>query len=70
MARLLMIGKVAQVELTVDDEGYAIATCVKHRGPSPLTRPEVRCDWTLKLDNMIEMIHTPYAEAHGDRGTR
>lgn len=65
MARLMLIGKVAQVELTVDNEGYAIATCRLH--------PSVKaygCGWTVRLDNITEMIHSPYAEAHADRGTR
>lgn len=66
MAKLLLIGRVAEVELTVDDEGYAVASCYVHdTGPGNLP-----CDWTLRLDNMNEMVNTPMAEAHADRGTR
>jgi len=64
MAKLMLIEKVAQVELTSDPEdGQTIATCAIH--------PSVKaygCGWTERYDTLDDA--TEYAEAHADRGTR
>jgi hypothetical protein len=67
MARLVLIGDVAEVELTVDDEdGQVIATCVKHPSDAPW-RVTSACGWTERYDDMRDA--TEYAADHAD-GTR
>lgn len=60
MAKLMLIGDVANVELTVDDEdGQIIAICTLH--------PEVsECGWTERYDTLRDA--SEYAADHADRG--
>ncbi len=67
MAKLILKGDVADVELTTDDEeGQVIATCIAHR-PETLTslRPGA-CGWTERYDGMDDA--TEYAADHADTG--
>jgi hypothetical protein len=62
MAKLILQGDVADVELTVDDEdGGIIATCVRH----DLDQPG-GCSWTERYDDLRDA--SEYAEAHADTG--
>jgi hypothetical protein len=58
MAKLRLIGDIAQVELTRDDEdGQVIATCILH--------PSIRaCAWTERYDTMDDAVE--YAADHVD----
>lgn len=60
MAKLMLVGDVADVELTVDDEdGQIIATCESH--------PEVsECGWTERYDDLRDA--SEYAADHADTG--
>lgn len=58
MAKLMLIGKVAQVELKQDDDEI-IATCNAH----PLDLP---CTWTRRYDDLNDAAE--YAQDHADRG--
>lgn len=63
MAKLMLVGKVAQVELTTDPEdGQTVATCSLHapwghRG----------CRWTERYDTLTAAAE--YASDHADKGT-
>lgn len=64
MAKLILTGEVAQVELTTDDDdGQVIATCFLHAG-----KEEGQCAWTERYDGMDDAVE--YAADHADRGTR
>ena len=66
MANLVLLGEVAQVELTRDDEdGQVIATCYLHR-PESGRPPVIRCDWTERYDTLDDA--SEYASDHADRG--
>jgi hypothetical protein len=63
MARLILQGDVAEVELTIDDEdGQIIATCVQHPGRWQTGG----CGWTERYDGMDDA--TEYAAYHADTG--
>jgi len=65
MAKLMLIGSVAQVELTSDSlEGQVFATCVIH----PAFRREYGglCSWAARYDDMNDA--TGYAADHADTG--
>lgn len=63
MSRLLLIGEIAKIELTKDDEsGQVIATCAEHPG----RWAEGGCGWTERYDGMDDA--TEYAADHADRG--
>jgi hypothetical protein len=56
----MLIGEVAQVELTSDPEdGQTVATCVVHGG-----QPD--CTWTERYDTLDDA--SEYAGRHADRG--
>jgi len=62
MARLMLIGAVAEVEFTTEPtEGGVIATCVKHPRPDGWT-----CTWSETYDDMNDA--TEYAADHADEG--
>lgn len=64
MAKLMLIGDVAHVELTTDDEdGQVIATCVKHLGYEGAP-----CPWTERYDDKNDA--TEYAADHADGGVQ
>ena len=64
MARLMLIGEVAEVKLTSDPEdGRVVAECWTHT-----LAPVPPCDWTERYDNMGDA--TEYAAGHADRGAR
>ena len=61
MARLILRGQVADVELTVEPtEGGVVATCLGH-SVSPM-----ECTWTETYDSMDDA--TEYAADHADEG--
>jgi hypothetical protein len=63
MARLVLIGDVAEVELTTDDEDdQIIATCAKHPG----RWQSGGCGWTERYDGMDDA--TECAADHADGG--
>lgn len=67
MARLMLIGEVAQVKLTTDPEdGQIIATCTEHRAYPNLASRMVSCDWTERYDDLGDA--SEYAADHADRG--
>lgn len=62
MAKLILKGDVADVELTSDPEdGQAIATCVVHLGEAAQG-----CGWTERYDDINDAVE--YAESHADLG--
>lgn len=66
MAKLMLIGDVARVELTSDPEdGQSIATCVDH---IPFSGEEnaVGCGWTERYDTLDDA--SEYAADHADTG--
>lgn len=64
MAKLMVIGAAAQVELTSDPEdGQVIATCVQHVMPGV---GRIRCDWSERYDTTDGAWQ--YAEDHADTG--
>lgn len=72
MAKLILIGKVAQVELTATEDeeaGIWLATCEKHehwwdkRAVEPTL---VGCGWTERYDTLNDAAE--YASDHADRG--
>jgi hypothetical protein len=67
MARILVVGSIATVELAVEPvDGGVIGTCVKHSPyDSRLTVPRV-CAWTAIYDDMNDA--TEYAAEHADEG--
>lgn len=65
MAKLILQGPYADVELTPDPEdGQTIATCVVHR-VMPL-EPRADCSWTERYDTLDDAAE--YAADHADRG--
>lgn len=63
MAKLILRGDVAEVELTRDDEdGQVIATCVRHTGE----QDGAGCTWTERYDDMDDAAN--YAADHADTG--
>lgn len=66
MAKLMLIGKTAQVELTTDPEdGQTVATCLGH---VELVKPlvSIGCFWTDRYDTLNDA--SEYASDHADRG--
>lgn len=65
MAKLMLIGDVAQVELTSDPEdGQTIATCWEH----VLNDVPGGCTWTERYDTLDDA--SEYAVDHADTGRR
>ena len=65
MARLMLIGEVADVELSTDPEdGQVIARCQGH--PKTLTTFGKPCSWTERYDDLGDA--TEYAADHADTG--
>lgn len=63
MARTIIKGDVAEIELTIDDEdGQVIATCVDHQG----RWISDACKWTERYDTLGRAVE--YAADHADRG--
>lgn len=61
MARLVLIGNTAEVELTTDDEDdQVIAVCKTHFASS------WECTWTERYDDLNDA--TEYAADHADTG--
>lgn len=68
MAKLMLIGEAAQVEIITDPDGATrIAKCVKHGG-GPGGWPGIACDWSETYDDLNDA--TEYAEGHADTGRR
>ena len=66
MARLMLIGTMAQVELTSDPEdGQTIATCVDHNG-IPRYNFAHGCRWEERYDTLDDAAE--YAADHADWG--
>lgn len=65
MARLMLIGDVAQVEILTDpeDEELVLAKCAGHRLGQVLLPP---CLWEERYDTTGDAIE--YAADHADRG--
>ena len=61
MARLILRGEVAEVELVRDDDDQVIATCVQHLGSEGAP-----CSWTEAYDDMNDAEQ--YAADHADSG--
>jgi len=67
MAKLMLIGAMAQVELTTDDEdGRVIAACAMHSESDGRLAPPGNCSWTETYDDMNDAVN--YAEDHADTG--
>lgn len=67
MARLMLIGIMANVELTTDDEdGQIIATCVEHSESDGRLAPPGNCTWSERYDDLGDA--SEYATDHADRG--
>lgn len=67
MAKLLLIGNVAAVELTSDPEdGQTIATCIDHTTNDGRLAPPGDCSWTERYDTLNDAAE--YAADHADRG--
>jgi hypothetical protein len=69
MARILVQGPWATVELTRDpEEDQVIATCVDHSLSDGRLFPAGNCDWTATCDDMGDA--TEYSSDHADTGSR
>jgi len=67
MAKLMLIGRTAHVELTSDPEdGQTIATCVEHSYSDGRLAPPGDCTWTERYDTLNDAAE--YAADHADRG--
>ena len=67
MAKLMLIGPVARIELTSDPEdGQTIATCREHFDRTDWRPPA--CTWTERYDTLDDA--SKYAADHADTGRR
>jgi hypothetical protein len=68
MAKLMLVGDMAQVELLSDPiEGGTIATCAGHTRPNVLdSRLDHECSWTERYDTLDDAGE--YAASHADSG--
>lgn len=67
MAKLMLIGPMAHVELTPDnEEGGVIAVCRDHSTSDGRLAPPGNCSWTEHYDTLNDA--TEYAADHADRG--
>lgn len=67
MAKLMLIGPMAKVELTSDDEDdLIIATCVEHSEFDGRLAPPGNCSWTERYDTTDDAWQ--YAMSHADEG--
>jgi hypothetical protein len=67
MARLILKGGMADVELTIDPtEGGVIATCILHSTSDGRLAPPGPCSWTALYDDLNDA--TEYAADHADTG--
>lgn len=65
MAKLMLIGKAAEVELETDPvDGGVIATCRTHHYTRNSRHPG--CGWTACYDDLNDGAE--YAQGHADRG--
>jgi len=66
MAKLMLIGKIAHVQLRHDPEdGQIIATCEEH-APGPNGFPAESCMWSERYDDLRDAAE--YAQDHADEG--
>lgn len=67
MAKLILQGGMADVELTSDPEdGQTIAACVRHSEFDGRLAPPGNCAWTERYDTLDDAAE--YAAAHADHG--
>lgn len=67
MAKLILNGTVADVQLTSDPvDGQWIATCVEHSRLGRAGLGISRCPWTDRYDTLNDAAE--YASDHADRG--
>lgn len=67
MAKLMLVGPAAEIELTWNEEAEAWeATCVVHHYTRNSRHPG--CGWTEQYDTLDDA--SEYAADHADRGTR
>jgi hypothetical protein len=68
MAKLILHGACADVELTTDPEdGQVIAACVAHCFTEDPEDGMVDCSWIKRYDDLNDA--SEYAADHADRGT-
>jgi hypothetical protein len=69
MAKLMLVGEVAHVELTTDPEdGQVVARCRLHSRYRPDGGGRGRCPWTERYDDLGDAAK--YAADHADTGRR
>lgn len=71
MAKLMVVGKLAQVELTDDPEtGYVTASCVLHDAKHlrSLGLKGGWCKWTADYGTYDDALRSPDVERHADEG--
>lgn len=69
MARLMLGGDMARVELTTDPEdGQVIARCDEHSPFDGRLAPPGDCSWTERYDTMDDAVE--YAADHADTTRR
>jgi hypothetical protein len=67
MAKLMLIGAIAHVELASDPEdGQTVATCVEHSTSDGRLAPPGSCTWTTRYDTLDDA--SEYAADHADTG--
>ncbi len=67
MARLMLGGVMARVELVIDDsDGGVIARCDEHSPFDSRLAPPGACSWTKIYDDLRDAVE--YAADHADRG--
>ncbi len=65
MAKLMLIGSMAKVEITRDPlDGDLTATCVEHSESDGRKFPPGNCDWSETYDDLGDA--TEYAADHAD----
>jgi hypothetical protein len=67
MARLMLLGPMSEVELTIDDEDeQVVAACTWHSGSDGRLAPPGNCSWTKRYSDMRDA--TECAADHADTG--
>lgn len=70
MAKIMVTGPMADVELTIEDDGSVLALCVEHSHSDGTLAPPGDCGWSSTFADISDATHGATIENHADRGTR
>ena len=69
MAKILVEGAMAKVEITFDDENEGvIATCIEHSASDGRLATAGDCSWRMEFPTTDDALRGPQVERHADRG--